>query len=297
MNDSYFVIEKLIERYDYGGALEVLVNNELENTDLGILLDSCRHAVNFDFETSRFLLNHLSEESKKREEVKFLLKNLRELIEGDPVAIFSELIENIKFQIVNEEYIDFLGRVYRFKEAIFKYLFVQRNLKKEKFSFHLNAMSKRDILKVLRKQYKIFNSNLIFGITTYVNKYVPKEDKCFKVVKMLNSEKMMNLIELRNSSIVGHGFVGVGANEIYKLYGNPYNVIDDFNDCLSCMEIKTIKNKYLKLNDYMMEELKKISALGDVDMAIETVVSVEVERLPVDNMKVESSDADEFHKQ
>ena len=30
----------------------------------------------------------------------------------------------MKIQIVNEEYIDFLGRLYRLKEALFKYIFI-----------------------------------------------------------------------------------------------------------------------------------------------------------------------------
>lgn len=58
--------------------------------------------------------------------MKYLKKNLEKLIDGEPLTLFSELMENLEFQIVNEEYIDFLGRVYRFKEAILKYMFVKK---------------------------------------------------------------------------------------------------------------------------------------------------------------------------
>ena len=45
-----------------------------------------------------------------RREIKKLLTNLNNLEQGEPEDILSELIENIKIQIVNEEYIDFLGK-------------------------------------------------------------------------------------------------------------------------------------------------------------------------------------------
>ncbi len=110
-------------------------------------------------------------------------------MDGDPDAMFSELLENTKFQIVNEEYIDFLSRVYRFKEAIFKYMFVELHLNRTHFTFIQPMMQKRQILKTLRKKYKIFNSNLIFGITTYFNRYHKEDYTCQEVVRIMNAEK------------------------------------------------------------------------------------------------------------
>lgn len=261
MLDSYEVILKLIDRFDYGGALEILQENDLEESDVAIILDSCRYAINFDFHTSRYLLNQLSEEKKKTPEMKTLKKNLERLIDGDPLTIFSELIENIEFQIVNEEYIDFLGRIYRFKEAILKYMFVKRSLKKNRFSFHLEIMSKRSIMKNLRKHYKVYNTNLVFGLTSYFKKYHQNDYAVYEVLKIMNADKMNNLIELRNSSIVGHGFVGVSVDEIYRLYGNPYNVIDDFKVCLQLNDLKVERHKYIGINDFIRQELDVMKKL------------------------------------
>lgn len=261
MIHSYEVILKLIERYDYGGALEILQENDLEESDVAIVLDSCRYAINFDFHTSRYLLNQLTDDTKKSPEMKKLKKNLERLIDGDPLTIFSELVENIEFQIVNEEYIDFLGRIYRFKEAILKYMFVKRSLNKNRFSFHLEVMSKRSILKNLRKHYKIYNTNLVFGLTSYFKKYHQNDYAVYEVLKIINAEKMNNLIELRNSSIVGHGFVGVSVDEIYRLYGNPYNVIDDFRVCLQLNDLKVERHKYTKINEFIKKELESIEIL------------------------------------
>lgn len=261
MIDSYEVIIKLIDRFDYGGALEILQENDLEESDVAIILDSCRYAINFDFHTSRYLLNQLSDESKEKKEMKYLKKNLEKLIDGEPLTLFSELMENLEFQIVNEEYIDFLGRVYRFKEAILKYMFVKKSLKKERFSFHLEIMSKRSIMKSLRKHYKIYNANLVYGLSHYFKKYHQNDYAVYEVLKIMNADKMNNLIELRNGSIVGHGFVGVSVDEIYRLYGNPYNVIDDFRVCLQLNDLKTERHKYIQINDFIKEELARIEIL------------------------------------
>lgn len=259
MIKSYDVIVKLIDRYDYGGALDILNEKGLENTDAATIIKSCKYAVNFDFETAYNILMHLSNEKKEKKIVVNLKRNLKDLMNGDPNAIFSELIENIKFQIVNEEYIDFLGRVYRFKEAILKYIFVKEHINRTKFSFLIDAMSKKRILKILRKKYKIFNSNLIYAISTYINKYLSEKKKYVNIVRLLNSEKMTSLIELRNSSIVGHGFIGVSREDISRAYGNPYNIIDDYKFCLKLLDINVESYKYSRINDYVKKELYDIN--------------------------------------
>ncbi len=268
---SYDVIVKLIDRYDYGGALEILLEKGLENVDAAIVIRSCKYAVNFDFQTAYNIIMSLPDEKKNDPIVSKLAKNLKSLIEGDPNAMFSELVENIKFQLVNEEYIDFLGRVYRFKEAIYKYIFVKEHINRTRFSFLIDAMSKKRILKILRKKYKIFNSNLIYGISAYVNKYLKDKKSCIEVVRLLNSEKMTRLIELRNSSIVGHGFRGVSREDIAKAYGNPYNVIDDFKFCLKQLDIIIETYKYSRVNDFLKKELFCINYDNNNPMNIDVV--------------------------
>ncbi len=262
MIPAYNVIVKLIDRYDYGGALELLSESGLQNSDAAILMDSCRYAVNFDFKTARQILYNLSDDLSTTKDIKALFRNLNDLVDGDPDAIFSELMENIKFQLVNEEYIDFLGRVYRFKEAIMKYIFATKHANRTRFSFHLPLMSKRHILKTLRKQYKIFNSNLIFGMTTYFYRYSKDEKSVIDIVRLLNSDKMLALIDLRNESIVGHGFVGVSVDDIYRVYGNPYNVLDDFRNCLKTLDIKINRYKYAKINDQIKEQLDVLNRMS-----------------------------------
>ncbi len=255
---DYKTIRQLTNRYDYGGALDLLKDLDLGETDVALIINSCRYAVNFDFKTAKFHLSNLPDHRKENSEVKMMIKNLELLIDGNPEAMFSELMENIKFQIVNEEFIDFLGRVYRFKEAILKYLFVKNHIGKNRFSLQTIHMEKREILKKLRKKYRIYNSNLMYGITTYIHRYLKNEYKYSEVEKILNSEHMKALLELRNDSIVGHGFKGVSVDDIYRYYGNPYNVLDDFDKCLKKLDIKLFRYKYSVINEYIESLLDEL---------------------------------------
>lgn len=252
-------IKQLISRYDYGGALDLLKEDDLGQSDVAFIINSCRYAVNFDFKTAKFIMTSLPDERKKVKVIHDMIKNLDALIDGQPDAIFGELMENIKFQIVNEEYIDFLGRVYRFKEAILKYLFVKNHIDKKRFSLLASQMEKREILKKLRKKYRIYNSNLMYGISTYIHRYLKNEYKYSEIESILNSERMKALIELRNDSIVGHGFQGVSIDDIYRHYGNPYNVLDDFDKCLKKLDIKLNRYKYSVINEYIETLLDELT--------------------------------------
>ena len=254
---SFQSICKLIDRFDYGGALDILEEIGLKDTEPAILLDSCRSAVNFDFKTALMKLERLNGEFSKNKSVVRLKKNLQQLIAGAPEAVFSELLENTRFQLVNEEYIDFLGRAYRFKEAIFKYIFVERHLQQGNFSMHIEAMQKRSIMKVLRKRYKIYNANVVFAITTYINRHL-EDTRYDEIARILNSKRMTDMIELRNDSIVGHGFSGISRSELIKVYGDPYTALKEFKKCLELLGLQINGSKYEEVNDLIVEQLKAI---------------------------------------
>lgn len=254
-----FVITKFLKRYNYDGVLEILSEAGIDNGDLYNFISSCKYAVNFDFKTAIKKLDKLSNPVLNRKEIKALKNNLAKLIDGEPEAILSEIIQNIKIQIINEEYIDFLGRVYRLKEALFKYIFVQNqhDNKKDRISMHGNMVSKRSILNTLKKKYNIYNGNLIHGVTNYVNKHVRKTKRMEKVLEMLNSDKLENLIHLRNECPVGHGFRGVSKEDIEQIYGEPMEVIQDFIKICELLDLEIKTNKYDVINDIIIELISK----------------------------------------
>ena len=46
------VISKFLQRYDYDGVLDILIECGIESGDLYYLLKSCKYATNFDFKTA-----------------------------------------------------------------------------------------------------------------------------------------------------------------------------------------------------------------------------------------------------
>lgn len=252
------VIYKFLQRYDYDGVLDILIEADIESGDLYNLLNSCKYATNFDFKNALNHANNLSEAMLERKEIKNLIINLKNLNNGEPEDILSELIENIKIQIVNEEYIDFLGRLYRLKEALFKYIFVNtKEGKKYKVSMHGNMVSKKNILYTLKKKYNIYNGNLIHGVTQYIKRYLKQTKRMDKVLEILNGERLENLIRLRNESPVGHGFRGVSKEDIEEIYGSPMEVVHDLIKACELLDLGINTKKYEHINDIIIELLSK----------------------------------------
>lgn len=253
--EKKIILKELILRYDYGGSCELMKGMQVKDAQIEGLLASCKHGLNFDFKGAYEEVWKLDED----EMLDGLKRNLKDLMDGKPEAIFSELMENTRIQLLNHQYIDFLSRIYRLKEAILKYIFVKNHIDKKNFSFMSEIVSKRMILKILRKKHKIYNPNLSYAIGSYINKYLNKDKKYMEILESINSNKMNEIIELRHASIAGHGFKGINRQDLVRIYGNPYHIVDDFSDILEKLHIKIVSKKYDKLNQYILERLENIN--------------------------------------
>ena len=245
-----YAISKFLQRYDYDAVLEILEEAGIIDGDLYFLIESCQYSVNFEFKRALESIEKMSSQMLTRREIKKLITNLNNLEQGEQEDILSELIENIKIQIVNEEYIDFLGRLYRLKEALFKYIFVStKESKNYNVSMHGYMVSKKNILYTLKKKYNIYSGNLIKGVTQYINRHVKKTKRMEKVVEILNNDRLESLIRLRNESPVGHGFKGISKEEIENIYGSPMEVMRDLVKACELLDLGISSNKYDDINE------------------------------------------------
>ena len=245
-----YAISKLLQKYDYNSVLDILEEEGIITGDLYFLIESCQYSVNFEFKRALQSIEKMSHQMLSRIEIKKLITNLNNLEEGEPEDILSELIENIKIQIINEEYIDFLGRLYRLKEALFKYIFVStKESKNYKVSMHGYMLSKKNILYTLKKRYNIYSGNLIKGVTQYISRHVKKTKRMEKVLEILNNDRLENLIRIRNESIVGHGFKGISKEEIENIYGSPIEIIRDLVKACELLDLGVSSNKYDDINE------------------------------------------------
>lgn len=248
-----YMISRFLQKYDYSSILEILDESGISHSDLYLLINSCNYSMNFDFKKSLECIEKMSDDIKAKNEINQLIINLQNLISGEPEDILSELIENMKIKVVNQEYIDFLGRLYRLKEALFKYIFVNtKETKNYTVCMYGHMVSKKNILYTLKKKYNIYNGNLIHGVTNYVNRYVKQTKRMDKVIDILNSEKLENLIKLRNDSPVGHGFKGVSKESIEDIYGSPMEVIKDLVKACELLDLGISMNKYDNINEVVI---------------------------------------------
>ena len=252
--NQHYAISKFLHRYDYDSVIEILEEAGILDGDLYYLMESCQYAQNFNFKQALKSLQKMSEQMSSRREIINLKSNLKNLELGEPEDILSELLENMKIQVINQEYIDFLGRLYRLKEALFKYIFVStKESKTYKVNMYSYMLSKKNILYTLKKKYNIYNGNLIHGVTQYINRHVKKTKRMERVVEILNNERLEELIQLRNESPVGHGFRGVSKEEIEDIYCNPSEIIQDLIKACELLDLGITINKYDNINEIAIQ--------------------------------------------
>lgn len=247
-------ISTLINRYDYSGAHELAQSLEEERILLQ-LLDISKHMVNFDFRTAQKLLTDYGDNFPLSFNAR-LEKNLIDLIYGEPSAIFSEHLANMYFQLKREEYIDLLGRLYRFNEAFLKYLFIKEHQKV--LSVYDEIFDEGRVNRILKKRYKIYNNNVIFSVVEYIYKY-SKNDHLKRCANFITSPKMKALADLRNSSIVGHGFEAVGYGDIKSSYGDPQELLKDVEEIMIKGGLEIDIKKYKHINGLLLKELRNDS--------------------------------------
>ena len=261
-----YAIEICLRSYDYAGILRILQDSRITGGPLVDFLRVCNYSLNFNFNMSLANLDKMGVTLKNQKYFKSLRKNVIDLIDGEPEAIFSEFLENIRIELYNEEYIDFIGRMYRLKEATLKYLFVKFESGKGEISMFGYMMSKKNILNILRKKYKIYTNNLSFALMQYISMQRDSKGKRMKsALQILNSEKMENLMKLRHDSPVGHGFNGVSREAIEFVYGKTEKILEDFLFVMECLDLEIRHNKYDMANDILRELMEPYKIKREMD--------------------------------
>ena len=82
-------------------------------------------------------------------------QNFIDIEKGDPSAVFSELLWSLKIQMIQGQGADFLGRVYRFNEAYFKYIFARHEVDGPVDLFHNMFEENRILNRLLVKPFFI----------------------------------------------------------------------------------------------------------------------------------------------
>ncbi len=237
----------------------------------------------FDFEQAIYELNNafnkapLDLKKNIKKERNILRKLELEIDENDIDGniekyklLIDLLINNMECKWKNGDYVDFIGRIFRLEEAILKTI-VEKEYRKSMDKYKINGNKdyhgyfklldeNKDLMDYLKdnniKSEKGVNRHSLYYLVKYLidKKGCKKYNGIIEIIDKLNTnnkskkapkklEKIDNLAELRNKSVIAHGFIGVSKQDIIELYNkNKYDedeIIKDLN------RMNTMVNKIL----------------------------------------------------
>ncbi|KEO82574.1 hypothetical protein [Tumebacillus flagellatus] len=234
----------LIRRHDYLGARELLeTNRELfpKGYDtLHPLLTYAHHRLCFDFKKARAALDPLAGDPR--------MESLQRKIpdaENVPRSL-EELIGHATILYEQGNYIDFLGRLFRFQEAWLSEV-LKRKLRLPVRKNRSISLQRKELKKGFRgsefdgyvaSEFKNKLSSTALKLdrptmSTIIDWHIEKNHPDHNLLQKLMrySRKMDNLATLRNESPIAHNFKGVSHEDLQNNYGGEdFRVLADMRE-------------------------------------------------------------------
>ncbi|HDK7159185.1 hypothetical protein [Clostridium botulinum] len=229
-------IKILIRNKDYFAAIKILENLEddivdamskmgLKNIILALKYAEARIQFNFD-KCKEYAGKCLDNIEKYREEFSEAIKDI--LIDKDDyISRLVELKNNAMYLYKKGSYTDFLGRVYRFQEAVYEHILRQYDLIIEKSNgvkinkeiLERRYSDKKEILcniKIAGKNLEYEEGNLTVDAMGKIISTLIDDDDVRNIVNEM--EKIKDVKQLRNKSILAHGFEGISKEKIEEKF-------------------------------------------------------------------------------
>jgi len=242
-----YAVQRLIQRYDYDGAVEILDLLNWQDTGIYRLILSCQRSLNFNFAAAKKLTDRVSDNDFQSCDGLIRFRDeLPLLMEGKPYEIFNELTDNIIIQLEREAYTDFIGRIFQVRELLFKYAVIQFKLRQE-FTLRSNIYQK----KTFEHRFKL-RHGLMNGMKEILRN---GGGKWQKIVNVLSGKQMSELMDIRHKTIVAHGIETVTYQDISRVYESPEHVLQDLYQVFAWLNIPIREHKYRKLNEELVAKV------------------------------------------
>ena len=227
------IVRQRLENYEYAAAAALL-------DDLGLKLQAdvarlALYRLNFDFRRAKALTAALvaRDMGAVRNYGLKVESELNRLLEKNLSHLILELYHNAAIKFRKEEYLDFLGRLFRFQEAVLRYivetseLALQTNIDKDgrHFStFQASVRRHQNLVDYLEQQtYKgdkldwaePYNPCLM-AILRYLAEQGAQEKHGQRAEVLTRLREIEQLMPLRHKSPLGHGFEGVSLEAIHE---------------------------------------------------------------------------------
>ena len=225
------IVRQQLKNYEYAVAASLL-----DSLGLTLYVDLARLALyrlNFDFQRARAVAAKLvaCEQEDIRTYGLRVEADLKKLLMKDLSRLILELYHNAAIKFHREEYLDFIGRLSRFQEAVLRYLvetselMLKTDIDKDERHFTVFQASVRQhprLVEYLEQQiYENDKLNweqpyipCLMKILEYLAREGDPERRAQRTEVVDGLREIGRLVPLRNKSPLGHGFEGVSVEAI-----------------------------------------------------------------------------------
>ncbi|MBE6049609.1 MAG: hypothetical protein E7214_02845 [Clostridium sp.] len=201
-------------------------------------LQAAQARIEFNFESATKLVEDIySYADGSRKISGIFIKYIRNIKSDERMYLINELKNNAVYKYNTGAYADFLGRIFRLNEDIYRYILERNNLLKniDRAVLDESKLSENQIAKL--NNIKIESDNLRYLDTTlsidamYEILNVFLKENSQEEVLIKKCYKLNKLKKLRNKSILAHGYEGVSKKNIDDCIG-----IEDLSNIVKNLE-------------------------------------------------------------
>lgn len=276
-----------LERKDFAATLALMEEAGGYDDDLVALTRYGKQRLNFDFDSARSSLSRAIASGYRRPALRDLataaIRDLDRLRARDSGARLAELTHNAAVAYQAQRYVAFLGRVYRFQEALLRWIMENvcdlptdmspehreetRREWKKRIEDHakLQAFLKKQTIGDRPLDYEQITRPTMEAIIRFVRDQneradgTPYLDKRSRGLFYGGSKKFTEfnqLANLRNRTIIAHDFQGVSAAIVEAKYaGDP---VEGLYDVLNKFGVPVGANPFEALAAQLIAEIKRL---------------------------------------
>ncbi len=278
-----------LARHDFATALHSVETLERPDPALLALLRYACYREAFDFVRARVALGEGLRAASGRFRIFLdtLKPDLEQLVERtDSAALLLEVYASARITWDNQRYADFLGRIFRFQEATLRHIVETRlelptdmgatvqapNLARYQagiaaspaLQVYLDAqrIDERPLRYADGPNRTVMSAMLSFlaagGVRADGRPYLEKAElgRFGELRRRLN--KLENLAQLRNQSIIAHGFAGVSREELDRAYGGEaVGIMQDLAKVLELLGLGQAASPFDRIAEAAAESLRR----------------------------------------
>ncbi|MFQ3631714.1 hypothetical protein [Roseiflexus sp.] len=278
-----------LDRLDFATALPLA--RQVADAAVTDLIAYAHYRECFDFERAQAALadGMRKADGELRTFLADLERDLDPLMQrSDMGALLRELVANATITFRNGRYADFLGRIFRFQEAALRFivetkLHLPTDMSKERRTVNLPEYQQRiaadpglktwldgRIIDGAPLRYDTPNIPALQAMLDYLvdpasvmpdgQPYLPKDERGRLTGVKKRLDRITALSQLRNQSVIAHGFAGVSRERLTEVYGDePARLIDDLHKIVELLGLASQESPFERIAAVAIGRLRHLT--------------------------------------